>query len=233
MQKLVALSLSPSLASPPTSLASPTSSLASPTTSLASPTPPIAPSIALPIPPLRRTLSLDESFIKKREKKEELGRGPVKVYDYLYLGSRASGSRDVARLKALGISHIIDCAKEYREMDLKEKKEKGRRRIEEREFKTLHLDLYDDERIVQQFRGEAERAIQFIKDTALKQRPGKVFVCCHLGTSRSAGIVLAYMMRKQDLDYSTALGQLRNLCAGTDQVILPNQYIEDMLQMWE
>ena len=56
---------------------------------------------------------------------------------------------------------------------------------------------------------------------------------CHLGTSRAAGIVLAYMMRKEDIDYSVALGQLRNLCAGTDQVILPNIWIEDLLAMWE
>ena len=219
MQKLVALppSTFSSSSSPTTSLL--TSPLASPKTPL--------------LNPLRRTISLDESFYKIEEKKDKLERGPVKVYDYLYLGSRADtlhGSKNVARLKALGISYIIDCAKEYREM---REKRARRRRISEadKDFKTLHLDLYDDERIVQQFRGEAERAIQFIKDIALQNK--KVLVCCHLGTSRSAGIVLAYMMRKQDLDYSTALGQLRNLCAGTDQVILPNQYIEDMLQMWE
>ena len=60
-----------------------------------------------------------------------------------------------------------------------------------------------------------------------------MFVCCHLGTSRAAGIVLAYMMRKEDIDYSQALGKLRNLCSGTDQVILPNKWIEDLLEMWE
>ena len=181
---------------------------------------------SIPIP-LRRTVSLglsEKSFYQAKDKRDE---GPVKVYDYLYLGSRVSGSKDLAKLKALGISYIIDCAKEYRDM-----KEKSRQiELDDKEFKWLHLDLYDDERIISQFREEAERAIRFIKDMALQNK--KIFVCCHLGTSRSAGIVLAYMMRKQDLDYSTALGQLRNLCAGTDQVILPNKYIEAMLQMWE
>ena len=179
--------------------------------------------------PLRRSASLHESFYKAKEKKDKLEKGPVKVYDYLYLGSRVD-ARNLKKLKSLGISYIIGCAKKYRDLTIKKER---RREIDvlEKEIKTLHLDLYDDERIITQFRGEAERAIQFIKDTALQNK--KVIVSCHLGTSRSAGIVLAYMMRKQDLDYSTALGQLRNLCAGTDQVILPNQYIEDMLQMWE
>ena len=107
------------------------------------------------------------------------------------------------------------------------------------EIDCLKLDLHDDERIFTEFRAQAEEAINFIcshvldKNKKHHREAKKVLVCCHLGTSRAAGIVLAYMMRKEDIDYSVALGQLRNLCAGTDQVILPNMWIEDLLAMWE
>lgn len=163
---------------------------------------------------------------------------PIKVYDYLYLGSRME-ARNITKLKAMGISSIIDCAKEYREILNRKntltsfplKKEEKKKEEELASLKTLHLDLYDDERIISQFRREAEKAVQFIKECAEKKE--KVLVCCHLGTSRAAGIVLAYMMRKEDTDYSFALGKLRNLCVGTNQVILPNRWIEDILEMWE
>lgn len=148
-------------------------------------------------------------------------KGPVKVYDYLYLGSRMD-ARNVGKLKALGITAIVDCAVEYKTIE-----SKGR----PLEVKTLHLDLHDDERVITEFRNAAERAIDFIQTQ--KEKKQKVLVSCHLGTSRAAGIVLAYMMRVEDLDYSQALGKLRNLCAGTDQVILPNKWIESLLAMWE
>ena len=148
-----------------------------------------------------------------RAEREE--KGPVKVYDSLYLGSRLD-ARNVRKLKALGITAVVDCAPEYKAIDAKQ---------------CLKLDLHDDERILTEFRTHAEKAIDFINKHCDKNQ--KVLVYCHLGTSRAAGIVLAYMMRKKDIDYSVALGQLRNLCAGTDQVILPNIWIEDLLAMWE
>ena len=148
-------------------------------------------------------------------------KGPVKVYDYLYLGSRMD-ARNVGKLKALGITAIVDCAVEYKTIE-----SKGR----PLEVKTIHLDLHDDERVITEFRNAAEIAIDFIQTQ--KEKKQKVLVSCHLGTSRAAGIVLAYMMRVEDLDYSQAIGKLRNLCAGTDQVIHPNKWIENLLAMWE
>ena len=153
-------------------------------------------------------------------------KGPVKVYDSLYLGSRLD-ARNVKKLKALGITAVVDCAPEYKTIDAKHSLAKQCFA----ESDCLKLDLHDDERILTEFRTHAEKAIDFINKHCDKNQ--KVLVYCHLGTSRAAGIVLAYMMRKQDIDYSVALGQLRNLCAGTDQVILPNMWIEDLLAMWE
>ena len=156
-------------------------------------------------------------------------KGPVKVYDSLYLGSRLD-ARNVKKLKALGIT-VVDCAPEYKTIDAKQTKQEKQCFAESFAKQCLKLDLHDDERILTEFRTHAEKAIDFINKHCDKNQ--KVLVYCHLGTSRAAGIVLAYMMRKQDIDYSVALGQLRNLCAGTDQVILPNIWIEDLLAMWE
>ena len=155
------------------------------------------------------------SSVRREEK------GSVKVYDSLYLGSRLD-ARNVRKLKALGITAVVDCAPEYKAIFAEQTKQTKQ---------CLKLDLHDDERILTEFRTHAEKAIDFINKHCDKNQ--KVLVYCHLGTSRAAGIVLAYMMRKQDIDYSVALGQLRNLCAGTDQVILPNMWIEDLLAMWE
>ena len=148
----------------------------------------------------------------------------VKVYDYLYLGSRTTLNRRDLN-KRLGIDAIVDCAIEYRTIESKKPS------FPFNDVQTIFLDLHDDERVIGEFRKAAEIAIDFIKTQ--KEQNKKVFVCCHLGTSRAAGIVLAYMMRKEDIDYSQALGKLRNLCSGTDQVILPNKWIEDLLEMWE
>ena len=43
-------------------------------------------------------------------------KGPVKVYDSLYLGSRLD-ARNVKKLKALGITAVVDCAPEYKTID--------------------------------------------------------------------------------------------------------------------
>ena len=163
----------------------------------------------------------NSSSVRREEK------GPVKVYDSLYLGSRLD-ARNVKKLKALGITAVVDCAPEYKAIDAKQTKQCF---AESFAKQCLKLDLHDDERILTEFRTHAEKAIDFINKHCDKNQ--KVLVYCHLGTSRAAGIVLAYIMRKEDIDYSVALGQLRNLCAGTDQVILPNRWIEDLLAMWE
>ena len=156
------------------------------------------------------------SSVRREEK------GPVKVYDSLYLGSRLD-ARNVKKLKALGITAVVDCAPEYKAIFAEHSKQCFAESFAKQcfaESDCLKLDLHDDERILTEFRTHAEKAIDFINKHCDKNQ--KVLVYCHLGTSRAAGIVLAYMMRKQDIDYSVALGQLRNLCAGTDQVILPN-----------
>ena len=50
------------------------------------------------------------SSVRREEK------GPVKVYDSLYLGSRLD-ARNVRKLKALGITAVVDCAPEYKTID--------------------------------------------------------------------------------------------------------------------
>ena len=56
------------------------------------------------------------SSVRREEK------GPVKVYDSLYLGSRLD-ARNVRKLKALGITAVVDCAPEYKAIDAKQTKQ--------------------------------------------------------------------------------------------------------------
>ena len=103
--------------------------------------------------------------------------------DSLYLGSRLD-ARNVRKLKALGITAVVDCAPEYKTTETKQTKQEKQCFAES---DCLKLDLHDDERILTEFRAHAEKAIDFI------DKNKKVLVCCHLGTSRAAGIVLAYI----------------------------------------
>ena len=70
-------------------------------------------------------------------------KGPVKVYDSLYLGSRLD-ARNVRKLKALGITAVVDCAPEYKTIDAKHSLAKHCFA----ESDCLKLDLHDDERIL-------------------------------------------------------------------------------------
>ena len=57
--------------------------------------------------------------------RREESKGPVKVYDSLYLGSRLD-ARNVRKLKALGITAVVDCAPEYKTIDAKHSLSKQR-----------------------------------------------------------------------------------------------------------
>ena len=149
--------------------------------------------------------------------------GPTKVYEYLYLGSWQNSS-DIANLKTLGITGIVNAAAEYKILQELACKAQNRERKSPIEFDVCFLNLYDDDRFTHTFKSSLNSAISFI-DTH-RQRGGKVLVQCNNGIERSAAIVLAYFMRQEKLSYERALAALRN----RGVVIHPNSWLEAMLE---
>ncbi|KAF2822615.1 phosphatases II [Ophiobolus disseminans] len=111
-------------------------------------------------------------------------------------------------------------------------------------LKHLHIkaDDHPNENLLQHF----EEAVRYM-DEALKEvhgdvnegldqelskeqdEGGGVFVHCAMGKSRSATLVVAYLMWKYDIDSKTALDQL---CEGRP-VCDPNPGFKEQLEVWE
>lgn len=111
---------------------------------------------------------------------------PSEIKPGLYIGNKDNAYND-CHLRALGITHILNAAAQadspYRN-----------------QFTYLVIPLQDtDEEDLSPY---FEQAIQFI-DTALTN--GKVLVHCMSGMSRSASLVIAWMIRNQNLTFAKAL----------------------------
>ncbi|KAK5303492.1 hypothetical protein LTR99_005254 [Exophiala xenobiotica] len=72
-----------------------------------------------------------------------------------------------------------------------------------------------------------EEACDFIRDS-LKRNDGGVLVHCAKGVSRSASVVIGFVMEDMDLEYDTALRYVRQ---GRSKV-KPNVGFEGQLQLW-
>jgi len=72
-----------------------------------------------------------------------------------------------------------------------------------------------------------EEACDFIRDS-LKSNDGGVLVHCAKGVSRSASVVIGFVMEDMDLEYDTALRYVRQ---GRSKV-KPNPGFEAQLQLW-
>ena len=126
------------------------------------------------------------------------------ITDNLYL-SNYFISKQYDRLKSLNINQILSIGKELPQHNTTE-------------FKTLHIELEDrtDENIKQHF----ETAIEFINN-------GPTLVHCYAGISRSATIVLAYMMKTYKLPLYLAMKH----CKSRRSIISPNSGF--MKQLYE
>jgi protein-tyrosine phosphatase len=72
-----------------------------------------------------------------------------------------------------------------------------------------------------------EDACGFIK-SSLANNDGGVLVHCQKGVSRSASVMIAFIMEEMDLDYDTALRYVRS---GRSKV-KPNSGFEKQLELW-
>ncbi|XP_039133417.1 protein-tyrosine-phosphatase MKP1-like [Dioscorea cayenensis subsp. rotundata] len=124
-----------------------------------------------------------------------------RVVDHVYLGSDAA-ARDRDGLRRHGITHVLNCVgsacPEYFRGDLI--------------YKTLWLHDSPAEDIT----SVLYDAFDYLEDVRSARPPGRVLVHCLRGASRSATLVIAYLMWRYAKSFDEALRQVRAARAVTD-----------------
>lgn len=130
-----------------------------------------------------------------------------KITDTLFLGS-ARGALDKKYLDELGVKHILICGTELR-------------RFFPKSYNYFQIPLvdHDDFDIAQHFKSTIE----------LIDSNTPIFVHCKRGVSRSASIVLAYLMWKNKMSFDEAFNYLKQ----KRSVVLPNAGFVRQLREFE
>ncbi|CAN7993662.1 unnamed protein product [Ixodes hexagonus] len=124
------------------------------------------------------------------------------IEDRLFLGGR-DAAEDRSTVEALGITHILTA--DIFPLEL----EHNQRSLQ---FLFLQVDDRPEEDLLSHF----EKACRFIDQGC---RNGGCLVHCYFGVSRSAALVIAYIMQKYRIDYTTAFERVREkrTCIGPNQ----------------
>ncbi|KAI9136788.1 protein-tyrosine phosphatase-like protein, partial [Paraphysoderma sedebokerense] len=91
------------------------------------------------------------------------------------------------------------------------------------EFQFMNVSLYDTES--EDLLSQLPACMEFIENGVIQ---GKVVVCCVAGMSRSAGIVIAYLMKHLHLNVDAAF----NMVSEKRPCIMPNRGFMLQLQWW-
>jgi Leucine-rich repeat (LRR) protein/protein-tyrosine phosphatase len=110
---------------------------------------------------------------------------PDKILDNVFLGSSFAATNKQG-LKALGITHILNAAIAVQQFP--------------KHFKYRVLNLLDSYQ--QEIQSQFEHTIKFIEEAVASG--GKVLVHCQVGMSRSATLVIAYLMHAKKMKYMEA-----------------------------
>lgn len=116
-------------------------------------------------------------------------------------------------LKSLKITHVINCAKETQQ---------GLPRIDRIEYKILPLDDHPSENISQYF----QPTIEYIDNVI--QNGGRIVIHCYAGISRSATILIAYLMYKFKYTPEETTERVRKLRS----IVNPNSGFKTQLQQY-
>ena len=147
---------------------------------------------------------------------------PTQITPHVYLGG-AKQAKNLSVLKSLGITHVLNCTPPK-----SEDPETGCPNFFEKDksagFVYKRIPVFDN--IGEDLLVHINGAIKFIEQS---QHYGKILVHCHKGISRSASIVMGYLMKTNELTLSEALEHLR----GLRPVVCPNEAFLRQLAMFE
>ena len=111
------------------------------------------------------------------------------IIDNIYLGGR-DAARDIEYLKQYNITTVINCAEEIESIY--------------EDIKFLEIKLYDDEDRQKLF-PKFDVAYKFIK----KNPDNNILIHCAMGVSRSASLVVFYIMKEKGWDYDYTISYIR------------------------
>lgn len=137
------------------------------------------------------------------------------VPSFLYLGGHRS-VRDIKKLNTQGITHVLNMAQELK-LDTDE--------LAKNNIKIMHIAAKDAK--TYNIRTDFDRAFQFMDD-ALRTK-GRIIVNCARGISRSATIVIAYLMFR----YKMRLHEAFNLVVTLRPQVRPNSNFRRILEQYE
>jgi protein tyrosine/serine phosphatase len=104
------------------------------------------------------------------------------IIDNIYLGNKVAADNEEL-LKEHGITHVINCANSINS------------RYKSLRFLTLSMHDVPEQKIFPKF----DIGYKFIK--ANSKGENKIYIHCYEGTSRSASLVIYYIMREKEWDY--------------------------------
>eukprot|EP01105_Mastigella_eilhardi_P004685 TRINITY_DN1627_c0_g1_i1.p1 TRINITY_DN1627_c0_g1~~TRINITY_DN1627_c0_g1_i1.p1 ORF type:complete len:208 (+),score=61.21 TRINITY_DN1627_c0_g1_i1:594-1217(+) len=135
---------------------------------------------------------------------------PTEVVPSLFVGA-VSCSGDVAELKHLGIDHVLSVGVPPQVTA----------------SKITYKQVALGDMVTADLLGVLPEACDFI-DAALAKRDSRVLVHCHAGQSRSAAVVVAWLIRARRMPYADALALLlgKRTCAA------PNPGFQEQLKRW-
>lgn len=141
----------------------------------------------------------------------------TEINDSIYLGRRPD-ENSVDELKKAGVTHIVSCLDEG---------ERSRVDFLGQDFNHLFLGVRDGmhENIAATF----PKLFDFTESALQRHSTSKLFTHCEVGVSRSAALVIAHIMKKEDKSFFDAF----KLVKGKRSQILPNIGFASQLQRLE
>ena len=145
-----------------------------------------------------------KGFIEFQDKRVPKKSLPIAIDEHVYIGDEDS-ARDIEVLQGLGITHILIAGSYMRAY------------LTNMNYKQLPL----EDSLEQNLTNYLSDALAYIENAE-----GKVLVHCAAGISRSGSIIVAYLMKKNNTGFDTALRMARNKSSR----IRPNPNFERQLR---
>ena len=137
---------------------------------------------------------------------------PSKVFDWLYLGTFTNAC-DIEELRRMNIKYILNCAIECKNNTLP------------KDIKELHLKIRDNVNFdIIPFFKQSNEFINQVRSVG-----GKILIHCKLGISRSAAIVIAYLIKYYGFNFNSALKFIKK----QRDRINPNAGFIELLKQYE